>query len=92
MAQLGNVQPGLPSPSGHSASSLEAWAVAMTRALTQLLGPMMHDLNQQPRCPEFTVATIPAAGDWKGRIIFVSDGAAGAKFQGSTGAAWVNLG
>lgn len=38
----------------------------------------------------YTVATRPAHS--AGNIIFVSDGGAGAVFQGSTGAAWVNLG
>lgn len=40
----------------------------------------------------FTVATRPTASSWTGSIIFVSDGAAGAKFQGSDGTNWVNLG
>lgn len=41
----------------------------------------------------YTVATRPsAAAVGPGVIIFVSDGGAGAVFQGSTGAAWVNLG
>ncbi len=38
----------------------------------------------------YTVATRPAHA--AGNVIFVSDGGAGAVFQGSTGAAWVNLG
>lgn len=40
----------------------------------------------------YTTAARPAAASWTGGIIFVSDAAAGAKFQGSDGAAWVNLG
>lgn len=40
----------------------------------------------------YTVATLPAAGSWTGGIVYVSDGAVGAKFQGSNGAAWVALG
>lgn len=41
----------------------------------------------------YTVATRPAAADvTQGTVIHVSDGAAGAKFQGSSGGAWVNLG
>lgn len=40
----------------------------------------------------FTVATLPTAADFEGGIIYVSDGAAGEKFRGSDGAAWVNLG
>jgi len=43
--------------------------------------------------PTYTTASKPAAGNVPaGTIIFVSDGGAGAVFQGSTGAAWVNLG
>lgn len=40
----------------------------------------------------FTVATLPTPADFEGGIIYVSDGAAGAKFRGSDGTAWVNLG
>lgn len=40
----------------------------------------------------FTTATKPTAANWTGSIIYVSDGGAGAVFQGSNGAAWVNLG
>lgn len=89
MSQLGTLPPGLPAP---GVGSWTAWASAMIRSLTQVFGGIMQDLSQQPKCPEFLTADIPAAGDWKGRIIFVSDAAAGARFQGSTGAAWVNLG
>jgi hypothetical protein len=40
-----------------------------------------------------TSANKPAASSVPaGTIIFVSDGGAGAVFQGSTGSAWVNLG
>lgn len=44
------------------------------------------------RLATFTVATRPTAASWTGAIIYVSDGGAGAVFQGSNGAAWVNLG
>lgn len=91
MSQLGNLPPGLPTPPSAPGGILQ-WASSMVMALTSTLASMMQDIGQQPRCPTFTTATIPAAAAWKGRIIFVSDGGAGAKFQGSTGAAWVNLG
>ena len=43
--------------------------------------------------PQYVTANKPAASAvMPGTIIFVSDGGAGAVFQGSTGAAWVNLG
>ena len=40
----------------------------------------------------YTVATRPAAASWAGGVIYVSDGAAGAKVQASDGTNWVNLG
>lgn len=40
----------------------------------------------------YLTADIPGAADHEGEIIYVPDGAAGAKFQGSNGTAWVNLG
>lgn len=42
--------------------------------------------------PEYTVATRPTASTVPRTIIFVSDGGAGAVFQGSDGTSWVNLG
>lgn len=43
------------------------------------------------RAPTYTVATRPT-NVGAGTVIFVSDGGAGAVFQGWNGAAWVNLG
>jgi len=72
--------------------TLRAWAAY----LTPLFNAIGFRLN---RCfPKdgseglnaYTVATRPAAPD--GTIIYVSDGAAGANFQGRAGGAWVNLG
>lgn len=40
----------------------------------------------------FLNASLPTAANWTGGIIYVSDGAAGTKFRGSDGVAWVNLG
>jgi len=48
--------------------------------------------NQPPLLPSYLTANIPLATDHKGGIIFVSDAAAGAAFQGSDGTSWVNLG
>ncbi len=39
-----------------------------------------------------TVATLPPAANWTGALVFVSDGAAGAKFRGSDGTTWLSLG
>lgn len=51
-----------------------------------------NGMRQPARFAEYTVVTRPTAADWEGGVIYVSDGAAGAKFQGSDGANWVNLG
>ena len=48
--------------------------------------------NLPPVLPFYTTATIPNATLHKGAIIFVSDAASGADFQGSDGTSWVNLG
>lgn len=40
----------------------------------------------------YTTTTLPDPAEWEGHIIYVSDGAAGAKFRGSDGTAWVNMG
>lgn len=44
------------------------------------------------RVPIYTVATRPTLGASERLVIAVSDGAAGAQFQGWNGSAWVNLG
>lgn len=50
-------------------------------------------LGSEMRVRKYLVATQPTAAQaGEGAIVFVSDAGAGAKFQGSTGAAWVNLG
>lgn len=56
-----------------------------------------HDVNAVKmlsplKLAAFTVATRPVASSYPGATIYVSDAAAGAKFQGSDGSAWVNLG
>jgi hypothetical protein len=40
----------------------------------------------------YTTATRPAAADWIGSVILVSDAVPNQKFQGSDGTAWVPLG
>lgn len=49
-------------------------------------------MTAQLELATYTVATRPTASSFPGAIIYVSDGGAGAVFQGSDGAAWVNLG
>jgi hypothetical protein len=93
--------PLLPDPSIRD--PLESFRSLRTR-LARLLGEYGFRLNRmlpkdgtetmtQPlRVASFTTAGRPAAASWPGGIIFVSDAAAGAKFQGSDGTAWVPLG
>lgn len=45
------------------------------------------------RPPRFLTANLPAASAAnEGLVVYVPDAAAGARFQGSTGSAWVPLG
>jgi hypothetical protein len=55
-------------------------------------GTFKLDADGGINLPTYTVATRPSAAARTGQVIFVSDGGAGAVFQGSNGAAWVNLG
>lgn len=50
-----------------------------------------NTIPEGPSLPIYTLATRPAAPT-AGTTIYVSDGGAGAVFQGWNGAAWVNLG
>lgn len=93
--------PVLPAPGMRSPGELLR---AFLAALTPLLSALGYRLNRTlPKdgseamtaplvLATYTVATRPAAASWTGGIIYVSDGGAGAVFQGSNGAAWVNLG
>ena len=45
-----------------------------------------------PILPFYITTTIPLATAHEGAIIYVSDAASGAKFQGSDGTNWVSLG
>ena len=45
-----------------------------------------------PILPFYATADIPDAAQHKGAIIFVTDAASGADFQGSDGKVWLNLG
>lgn len=86
--------------SGPHRGSLQALVQALRQYLELLIqrvnGTLPKDGSEAMTGPmrpgAYTVATRPAAADWPGGIIYVSDAAAGAKYQGSDGAAWVNLG
>ena len=49
-------------------------------------------LENSRRAPRYLTASRPAASTNPGLVIFVSDAAAGSKFQGSDGSSWVSLG
>jgi len=61
--------------------------------VVQAIASAFNMLEHNFSFPNYTTATKPAAtAVAPGTVIYVSDGGAGAVFQGSTGAAWVNLG
>lgn len=41
---------------------------------------------------QVTLATLPDPAKYTGHVIYVADGAAGSRFLGSDGTAWVSLG
>lgn len=90
-------KPGLPNVPA-DASPLAAWAkLLVTRATKLFVDVALRANGAYPKdgsegLSAYTVATRPPAASAPGAIIYVSDGAAGAKFQGSDGSAWVNLG
>lgn len=96
--------PFLPAPSAASLPAVGTWQGGLVQALARLFHDVAYRVNRtlpkdgseamtQPLVlATFTVATRPAAASWAGGIIFVSDGGAGAVFQGSNGSTWVNLG
>lgn len=92
-------EPGLPNP---PAAFAPAWSAQLVKRLTTLLrdlalranGTLPKDGTEAMTAPlvlpTYTVATRPTATS--GQLIYVSDGAAGARFQGSHANAWINLG
>lgn len=104
MAEPVNERPIFPSVIKADAIGIGNWAVSMIRQLTTVFQQYGYRLNRSITIDgaqamdnplvlaTFTTTTLPAAADWEGGIIYVSDGAAGAKFRGSDGTSWVNLG
>ena len=71
---------------------LARWA-AETAAYLAILASDLREFAQRVYPREYTTGTLPAASVLnEGEIVYVSDGGAGAVFQGSNGTAWVNLG
>ncbi len=96
--------PGLPAPPRGLPVAIVTWAGDLIRVLSGILAESHIRLNRVlPKdgteamtaglpLLETTSATRPTASASEGMIIYVSDGGAGAVFQGSNGSAWVNLG
>lgn len=47
---------------------------------------------QNRALPSYLTADLPSASAHEGEVVYVPDGAAGSKFQGSDGSSWVSLG
>lgn len=91
--------PGGVGPGPHSAflgSLMRTLSDILIRIAVRLNSALPKDGTEAMTAPivlaSYTVATRPAAASWAGGVIYVSDGGAGAVFQGSDGSAWVNLG
>lgn len=94
----------LPRPPRVTLEGLHGWAVDIIRVLVAVLSETNTRANQglpkdgtEPmtaplELETFTTATRPAVADNEGAIIYVSDGAAGFRFQGSDGVTWLGLG
>lgn len=88
---------GVPRPlAGFLGALLKHLSRAFTETNTRANASLPQDGLEAMRAPlvlrAYTTATRPTASDWAGGAIYVSDGAAGSKFQGSDGSAWVSLG
>lgn len=87
---------------GPHAGFLSALVLALTNAFVRssqrVNGVYPKDGTEAMEAPvklkEFTDTpdTLPAASDWEGSIIYVSDGGGGDEFRGSNGTSWVTLG
>lgn len=84
--------------------ALRGWASSLVARLADLItelgtranASISDDGDKRMAAPlplqSVKAADLPPAADWEGSIIYVSDGASGAKFRGSDGSSWVNLG
>lgn len=94
----------IPSPQGERGLLGFGWAVTMAISLKstfysigQRLNGSLHKdgevgMDAPFKLKTYTVATRPDPADYPWTVIAVSDGGAGAEFQGSNGISWVNLG
>lgn len=79
-----------------AANMVRTTGIALAQLARQIAAVLPKDGSEPMGAPlplhSVTVATLPAAADWEGAVVYVSDGASGARFRGSNGSAWVNLG
>lgn len=104
MADKVSERPILPSPSNYALSGIFAWGGQLIRQLIfnfqtygfRLNRVLPKDGSEPMEGPlalrSYLAADLPAASENEGAIVYVSDGASGAKFRGSDGTSWVNLG
>ncbi|MFW6028241.1 MAG: hypothetical protein ACOC9Q_01810 [bacterium] len=103
MAQPVSERPALPQPP-RDERGLIGWALTLMRSLFQVLQQHGRAINETVQVDgsrsmdnplplqSVEAADLPDAADWEGAIIYVSDGSSGAKFRGSDGTNWVDLG
>ncbi len=96
--------PILPRPPAANDPIVRVWSSEITRIVHGLIANISFRLNRvlsvdgaermtaPLRLRSYTTATRPTAADHTGGLIFVSDGAADSKFQGSDGTSWLSLG
>ena len=78
---------------------IKSWLYRLVRDIKKAFNAHIHifpeSLNGELRVNSYTITGTdlrPAPAQNPGGIIYVSDAAVGAKFQGSDGTNWVNLG
>jgi hypothetical protein len=97
-------RPLLPQSTPANLPGLLAWSGVLVKQLISVFGEYGFRLNRVLPADgsesmtgplplaTFTTSTLPDAADWTGAVIYVSDGSSGARFRGSDGTSWVNLG
>lgn len=96
--------PFMPPPTSGDPQAMAQWAVSFTQLMSWIFQQYGYRLNLSVATDgtvsmtgplplmSYTTAERPDATAYEGSIIYVSDGAAGSRFQGSDGASWVSLG
>jgi hypothetical protein len=104
VAQLVDTEPSIPAPLNADPRFLLPYIIALGQRLSTLFLSFAARLNlalpkdgsEAMEGPlalvAYTEATKPDASAHSGAVIYVSDGASGAKFQGSNGSSWIGLG